>query len=377
MVFIKYLLKNIPPFKCSKAKFVDFPLFTTDLELRNALDNTQKTAINELIFKIRNGEYRRLENKCFCGNENKNLDILVSKFDMHGIPLDILFCKNCGLIRSAEIFDQKSNDIYYTYDYRNIHSGENYSVEKYFYDQTERGKCFLNILNANNLLNKINVVAEIGCGSGGVLYPFFVEGKETFGFDYDEQYIQYGINKGMKLFRPDEVDEKTYISSADILILSHVMEHFLCPIQEMLNIIEILRDGSYLLVEVPGVFCENTRRILYGYPIRYFQISHVIQYFYYEYLCLFYSELGLEIIYGDETATFITRKPAGWEKRDIKNIYSNRLSSYPALIENILKETYFDYKYRPDMFKVKKYIIYFLEIIGIKNFIKKMLLKNH
>ena len=355
-----------------KAEFVKYPFFAKPADLKLHEDSVQQPGIMRLISKIESGTYKRSRSGCLCGNSDARLDEVVSRLEMHAIDLEILLCRKCGLIRSADVFDAQSNAGYYKHEYREILSGGKNVVEEFFASQLERGASFVDILNRSRVIQEIESVVEIGCGSGGVLYPFHSMGKRVSGYDYDNDYLEYGRSKGMEMFCLGENSSSILQTAPDLLILSHVVEHFLDPKRELTEHIGRVKPGKYLLIEVPGVFCSSTKGQLHGYPVRYFQFAHVIQFFYREYLEIFYKAFGLEIIHGDETATFVLKKPLHWQPIVPGDIFSDELSRYPALIDTYLKETFFDYCYRPDRENMIWFCTAILERIGLRRTIKRL-----
>src|SRR5260221_1067357 len=175
----------------------------------------------------------------------------------------------------------------------------------------------------------------------------------------------------MEMFCEGENTGSIPQTPADLMILSHVVEHFLNPKRELTQYIERVKPGKYLIIEVPGIFDSSAKGQLDGYPVRYFQFAHVIQFFSREYLEIFYKAFGLEIIYGDETATFVLKKPLHWEPTVPGDIFSDELSRYPALIDTYLKETFFDYCYRPDKENMVWFCASMLERIGLRKTIRR------
>jgi hypothetical protein len=372
MQYLNYIAKRLL-FGTSKAEFVNYPLFSKPADLKLHEDFVRQPAIARLIGKIKNGTYTRAGNACLCGNSDVRLNEVISRLDMHAIDLEVLLCRQCGLIRSASVFDVQSNADYYKLEYRDIHSGGGALIEEYFESQLDRGNRFLAILNRAEVTHDIDSVTEIGCGSGGILYPFHSIGKNVTGYDYDDDYLEYGRSKGMDMFCIQDKSSSIPHAAPDLLILSHVVEHFLNPKKEFMQYVEKVKAGKYLLVEVPGVFCSSTKSKLYGYPVRYFQIAHVFQFFYREYLQIFYKAFGLEIIYGDETATFVLRKPSHWEPTVPGDIFSDELRKYPALIDAYIKETFFDYRYGLSRENIVWFFSSTLERMGLRKAIKRFL----
>jgi SAM-dependent methyltransferase len=371
MKYLSYIAKRTF-YGANKAEFVNYPLFVKPADLKLHKDSVQQAGITRLIGKIANGTYKRNRSSCLCGKTDATLDEVISRLEMHGIGLEVLLCRKCGLIRSADVFDVQSNADYYTHEYREILSGGRNIVEEFFTSQLDRGTSFVDILTRTGVIQDIESVVEIGCGSGGVLYPLHSIGKKVSGYDYDNDYLEYGRNKGMEMFRVGEESNSIPLIPPDLMILSHVVEHFLDPKKELSQYIEKVKPGKYVLIEVPGIFCSSARRELHGYPVRYFQLAHVIQFFYREYLEVFYKAFGLEIIYGDETATFVLKKPLHWEPKIIGDIFSDDLSKYPALIDAYLKETFFDYSYRPNKENIIWFCTSMLESIGLRKTIKRL-----
>ena len=126
----------------------------------------------------------------------------------------------------------------------------------------------------------------------------------------------------------------------DLLILSHVLEHFTKPIEEMVEIIKKVKPSKYLLIEVPGIFYMAN----YLDPILYLQNAHVFNYYCY-YLKIFYTSLGLEVLYGDDRCTFLLKKKTNWEIPKIGYVYNSSLAIYPKKIRKFILKTYFIYKY--------------------------------
>jgi hypothetical protein len=299
------------------------------------LSSFQRSAIHDMQLDIVSKKLRLVGNCCLCGNCHSENDLLIAQKDRYGIAVNNILCSKCGLIRSGEVFDGASNSIFYAKYYRNIYVGEEGPSESFFIGQTETGSFFLKLVRQCCLWDDIRSVVEIGCGAGGILYPFLLHARQCKGFDFDERFLKLGRAHGLTLVQGDYKDTLED-GTVDLLILSHVMEHFVEPIREMRIITGKITCGGYLLVEVPSVFCI---RQMYYNPILYFQNAHIFN-FYGAYLRVFFNKLGLEVVYGDERCTFLLRKPATWQDREISDVYDEQLGRYPAIVFRYLRYSY-------------------------------------
>jgi 2-polyprenyl-3-methyl-5-hydroxy-6-metoxy-1,4-benzoquinol methylase len=227
---------------------------------------------------------------------------------------------------------------FYDAEYRPIYSGQFAETADFFQDQKRRGSVLLALLKTIIDFKEIQKVFEVGCGAGGILLPFSEAGKEISGCDYGEQYLQYGRDLGMQLYHGDVSTSGINIESQDLIILSHVMEHFQTPVQSIIELLRYIKPGGYLLLEVPGIM--NIYRV-YFRPILYFQNAHVFN-FHSKFLGAFLGSLGLEILYGDEKALFLCRKPINLREQTPANVRMKDLERYSwKILINLLALRYF------------------------------------
>ncbi len=352
---------------------IQFPLYPDDGVPFYKLEDHQNRALKSLNNKIRKGIYVQVENKCLCANVNVGKDVIITQKDMAGISVNNILCSKCGLIRSEEIFNDTSCKLFYENEYNAIYYNSSGPSETFFQGQVERGNGFLELIKRLDLLPSISTVFEVGCSMGGNLYPFYEDKKSVSGSDYNEENIDYGKAKGMKLYAGFINDEITSSNSQDLVILSHVMEHFVSIIKDVNKVIEKIRPGKYLLVEVPGIFAVKPYPF---YPIWHFQKAHIYNFFYYEYLKVFFTKLGLKVVYGDERCTFVLQKPMDYSPiKDMPEIYDESLKDYPARIEAHLRYKYFilDYFVFLNSVRVKRAIGNALQWVGLKGILKSIL----
>ena len=196
--------------------------------------------------KIKQGYYSFDESKCFCGHSEGQI---VATKDRYGIFYSLKLCDNCGILYSDKIMTADSMEKFYKSDYRDIYDyGLNRNDE--FNSGKEVGESIKQLLYDYDA--DYNVVFDIGCNMGQHLSAF--EDKETYGVDYCKESIGYGKDKGLSVFHGGiEVLEKLN-KKADVIILSHVLEHFIDIEKELDRISKLLNPDGFLYVGVLGSY---------------------------------------------------------------------------------------------------------------------------
>lgn len=348
---------------------ISFPIWKNDGKEVIELNGLQKEQIKNFIKKVDSKQYKFVANPCLCGNIDKSLDILVAQKDRYGIACDNVLCKKCGMIRLKERLDDYSTAEFYKNEYRDIYVGKEQASDHFFNSQAERGQTFYELAKKYVDISEIKTVFEIGCGAGGILYPFHKENKKVSGCDFGEKYLKFGQDRGLNLYQGEINTNKTPKKSQDLVILSHVMEHFNEPIKTMNEIIELIADEKYLLVEVPGIFDIKTT---YFNPILYFQNAHVHNYYYY-YLKVFFEALGLKVIYGNERCTFLLKKPSNWIKQEDIIIHNKNMEKWANVVKEELKKYYLLHVLKLNPYYLKGGLIKTIDMLGLKNIIKKLI----
>jgi len=332
-----------------------FPIYLNDGKSLCPLNNFQINAIRVVFDKIDSGEYKLVVNHCLCLNESPDRDVVISEKDRYGFPVPSLLCSKCGIIRSGVVFDSFSNDAFYKNEYRSIYVGAKIPPANFFEDQAVRGRDLFIFWKAFLPEVKLENVFEVGCGAGGILKAFAESGIKCSGNDYDVQYLDYGRSKGFDLYCGSYSDILTD-ASVDLIILSHVMEHFLDPVNELQKLIRKIRPGGYLLVEVPGILYIDKS---YYNPILYLQNAHVFSY-YYDHLRIFFMQLGLEVVTGNERCTFILKKPFNWHEQLIISIYDSALSDSFDRIAKYIFRTHIRYRLKLNPYQWRAMLVGFL-----------------
>ena len=93
-------------------------------------------------------------------------------------------------------------------------------------------------------------VLEVGAGGGWNLLPFQQAGAEILGLDYSASLVELGCEQGIRMITGGLEDIE---SEFDVIILSHVLEHFLEPRAALGQLLGHLRPSGLLYIEVPNI----------------------------------------------------------------------------------------------------------------------------
>jgi len=228
------------------------------------LSKSQGLARDNLINTLYSGKYTMETVACECGNAT--YDVLAEK-DRYGLPVKTVICDKCGLIYQNPRLSEESSNHFYSVVYRDLYSDSN-SIEDLFIDQLLRGRRIARWIHDKIGHYPENVV-EIGCGAGGILQAFRDKGCNTIGVDFNKKYLDYGISKGLDLRTGDA--RQLLKSTSDLVLLSHVLEHFLNIEKELQTISCLLKASGNLYIELPGIF--NLRQYSFDF-LRSLQNAH-------------------------------------------------------------------------------------------------------
>lgn len=146
----------------------------------------------------------------------------------------------------------------------------------------------------NFIKNSINCdnkkICEIGAFDGLLLNIFKNNGCEVFGYELNDNAREYAKKKYNIDLKPDFLkDNQKY----DIIILSHVIEHFKEPKEILLKIKYMLNDNGFIFIEVPNSPLKN--QCSYETLIKYLTTAHTVNFNMHN-LKAFAENCGLKIV---------------------------------------------------------------------------------
>ncbi len=237
---------------------------------------------------------------CLCGSTDA--DILLATMDRHGLACRNVLCPACGLIRITPRWKADRYRRFYEMEYRDLYNRIDLSKEAFAKAAAESdwNKKFTSWIRAcvekyGNGSDPIKVV-EIGAGAGWNLHGLPSMWKKM-GYDVDREYLRLGetfFGLEMKFGMLDDALGDAQL--ADVIILSHVVEHLLDPVSALRAVAEKMQPGAMVLIEVPGIFRLHwTARN----PMIYLQNAHVYT-FCARTLANVCEAAGLSTLTGDE-----------------------------------------------------------------------------
>lgn len=229
----------------------------------------QKTLIQDLNSKLDQSDYYYFSS-CLCGAPPIQDQVLFPE-DRYGVKNPQVICPHCGLIRCQLFMTDSYSNHFYQNIYRNLYTAPHFQIDTFFKDQQQRGRKIVEFFKKNKISLKNKKILEIGCGSGGILQAFKDEEADVTGCDWNEEYLNFGLNQNLKLIKGDINTAHLLDKKFDLIILCHVLEHFSHPQNELEKIIQKLNDGGLIYIELPGIF--KSYKYYYN-PISYFQSAH-------------------------------------------------------------------------------------------------------
>lgn len=287
------------------------------------LSNKQLEAKAIFEKKLASGEYKFTFSKCLCG-ETKNTRI--ANVDRYGLPWPQVICNSCGMVRSLYFLDRLSAIDFYSSLYRTFYLGESVPTESFFVDQVKRGEILFDIFSQIVPNHNQFRLLEVGCGAGGILEVFQNNRIKVVGYDFDKNYIELGKKKGLELYLFDDF-EKLNLKQFDVILLSHVLEHFDSPFAEIEKLSHWLKPEGYIVCEVPGLLSIHKT---YREPQMYFQNAHTYN-FSASHLETLFDRAGFNTLYVDEKIIGIFQKKI-YPSKEVVQMKNHFFKNYIYLV---------------------------------------------
>jgi SAM-dependent methyltransferase len=294
-----------------------------------ALTPVQASAREAILARDRSEDYETVA--CPCGSGAG--DRLLAEVDRHGLPSRNVICLGCGLVRLSPRWREDRYREFYRSEYRRLYSPTlspkaTHAAEIERNPATRQRARWIEQVARRRGLPPNPRLIEIGAGAGWNL-ACLPASWSRLGFDVDQEYLDIGAaGFGVEL-RCGFVDEAlAEVGATDLVLLSHVVEHFSNPEAVLAMIRPRLRPGALLLIEVPGLFRIHRSNL----DVRsYLQNAHTFTYCAQtlEDLCL---RAGLEVLELDESARVVCRSDgSGAGDQRVRRELAERIIRYLKL----------------------------------------------
>ena len=162
---------------------------------------------------------------------------------------------------------------------------------------------------------------DIGSGSGKILLHFSAKGWETVGIDPDFAARQAAAKRGLQTLDGTAENIPAILKGQkfDAVIMTHVLEHCIDPVQALRNAADLLKRGGRLIVEVPN--CGATAFKKAGITWRWLDVPRHLNFFTLQSLRAICELVGLETeniefqgYYRQFTRNWLTDEQLIWDR---------------------------------------------------------------
>jgi SAM-dependent methyltransferase len=295
-------------------------------EVELSLNKHQLEAIQKFKNKVDN-KYKFEEAVCLCGaTPGSSESILIACKDRYGLEVKTWLSLKSGLLWSSPRLDQKGLEAFYDEDYRDIYVGGEELKSTFYIKQIHRGLSIKNFVfeTASVSLKNDAVVFDIGCGAGGALEAFRDIGCKVFGCDYGTEYLAYGRQRGLKLVYGG-IAAMSEFGKADLIILSHVLEHSSDPLNMLKEAKNLLAEGGCIYINVPGI--KNLSGDYKNNLLLFLQNAHLFH-FSKNSLTVVGIKAGLEPIFIDDSVKAVFKESQQCNNKDWDNLEAKSILEY-------------------------------------------------
>jgi len=238
-----------------------------------------------MFFKTSNNKYKR-DNKdlesipcILCGNEDLKK---ISNKGQFGLPCNVSICPNDGLVFLTPRWTKERYNNFYTHEY------DHYYRPGILKEETEEQK-YSNIrqicsrIESVSSLNTRKSVLDIGSGIGRSLEwlkLYYSNFSRFLAIESSEYCINNLKNSIRAEIIANDIDTEWHTPDVDFVIMRHVLEHFLNPVEALGKVHNSLSENGIVYIAVPDMMHPVRSLIHYwfrGVHVFYYSASTLTQ----------------------------------------------------------------------------------------------------
>ena len=183
-----------------------------------------------------------------CGGSNFEM---ISKHDRHNKPLTTGLCQGCGLVMHLPMPSESEISAYYANDYRRDYHGECKPSPRRIMRAWNNGQRILNQVKSH--VPEKAKVFEVGAGIGCTVKSFEEAGFQASGIEPNTDFNSY--TRGVLHADVENINlyDLEADHSRDVILLIHVIEHFVSPKRALTHMRGLLKDDALLYIECPNI----------------------------------------------------------------------------------------------------------------------------
>ena len=199
-------------------------------------------------------KFKHVKKKCLCFNTNH---IKLFNLDRYNLKTSVVLCDKCGLVYSNKVLGNLDLSEFYSSDsYRhfyNILSSNNDGdfVDSQYHDTVSIKEPLAIIQRCIPHINNLNIL-DFGAGYAQ-LSRTLNKDNNLICIDQSKKTIESLNKDGIKAYSGGVEILKELNYQYDLIILSHVVEHFYDFNKELQTIMNYLKQDGFIYIEVPNL----------------------------------------------------------------------------------------------------------------------------
>jgi len=192
-----------------------------------------------------------------CGGQDIEI---IAETDRCGKPLDTGICLGCGLVMHVPVPSEAEVAEYYAQHYRRDYHGERRPSARRIMRAWRNAQRIYDQL-APDLAPGMRVF-EVGAGIGCTVKYFERQGMRACGIEPNRDFNAFTRERLHAKVANANLFEYAGERAQDLVLLVHVIEHFVSPTRALMRIRELLSDDGLLYIECPnltGPFATRAR----------------------------------------------------------------------------------------------------------------------